>query len=48
MLFAMKPTTKKNDKDCGMFCCLDACYFLNGYVYYEEEDPLALRYWIAY
>ena len=39
---------QKNDKDCGMFCCLNAYYFLNGYVYYEEEDSLAVRYWIAY
>ena len=31
-----------------MFCCLNAYYFLNGYVYYEEEDSLAVRYWIAY
>ena len=39
---------QKNDKDCGMFCCLNAYHFLNGYVYYEEEDSLAVRCWIAY
>ena len=31
-----------------MFCCLNAYYFLNDYVYYEEEDSIVVRYWIAY
>ena len=39
---------QKNDKDCSMFCCLNAYYFLNDYFYYEEEDSIAVRYWIAY
>ena len=39
---------QKNDKDWDMFCCLNAYNFLNAYVYYEEEDSLTVRCWIAY
>ena len=39
---------QKTDKDCGMFCCLNAYFFLNGYSPYKDEDSLAVRYWIAY
>ena len=43
----MKTISKKAIK-IVVFCCLNAYYFLNGYVYYEEEDSLAVRYWIVY
>ena len=39
---------QKTDKDCGMFCCLNAYFFLNGYSRYQDEDSLAVRYWIPY
>ena len=31
-----------------MFFCLNAYYFLNGYSRYQDENSLAVRYWIAY
>ena len=47
-LFCNKVYLQKTDKDCGMFCCLNAYFFLNGYSRYQDEDSLAVRYWIAY
>ena len=47
-LFCDEMYQQKTDKDCGMFCCLNAYYFLNGNSRYQDEDSLAVRYWVAY
>ena len=47
-LFCDEVYQQKTDKDCGMFCCLNAYFFLNGYSRFQDKDSLAVRYWIAY
>ena len=47
-LFCEEVYQQETDKDCGMFCCLNAYYFLNGCSRYQAEDSLAVRYWMAY
>ena len=46
-LFCDEVYQQKSDKDCGMFCCLNAYFFLNSYSRYQDEDSLAVRYWMA-
>ena len=39
---------QKTDEVCGMFRCLNAYYFLNGYSIKQDQDSLVVRYWMAY
>ena len=47
-LFYDEVYQQKTDKYYGMFCCLNAYYFLNGYPRHQDKDSIAVRYWMAY